>query len=175
MESWSPVVLTLTTCKLTQLWYTHLPKHLKGLQISPPDTCRGATYDIEGLDILCTNIDQFNKCDDLNLAIAGSEPDITLITEILLKALYNTLTSARLSLNGYSSVFNFDPDETSSLSNRGVGIYISEKFAFCEVQFDSNCVENVWIKIALRGQDSLLVGCIYHSPSSNPHQSTSDL
>jgi len=60
-----------------------------------------------------------------------------------------------------------------ALSNCGVGIYISEKLTFCEVQFDSNCVENVWIKIALRGQDSL--GCIYCIPSSNPYQSTSDL
>ena len=44
-------------------------------------------------------------------------------------------------------VFNFDPDSASSMSIRGVGIYISEKLYFCKVEFDSNCVEHLWIKI----------------------------
>jgi len=70
-------------------------------------------HDVEGLGILYTNIDQFlNKRDDLELAIAGNEPDIILITEILPKAHCNTLTSSRLSLNGHSFVLNFDPDGT---------------------------------------------------------------
>jgi len=74
-----------------------------------------------------------NKRDDLEMAIAGNEP---LITEILPKACCNTVSTARLSLNGHSSIFNFDPDSTHSSSIRGVGIYVSEKLSFCEVQFD---------------------------------------
>ena len=61
------------------------------------------------------------------------------------------------------------------MSIRGVGIYVSEKFHFYKVEFDSNCVEHLWIKITLKGLHSLLVGCIYRSPSSNPHHSTSEL
>jgi len=116
----------------------------------------------------------------LELAIAGNEPDIILITEILSKVRCNTLTSVHLFLNGYTSIYNFDPNVylliTTSPSIRGEGIYVSEKLPFCEVKFNSSsCVENIWIKIILRGQDSLLVGCIYRSPSSDPHQSTTEL
>ena len=93
-------------CKLTRKWYIHQPKHLKIIQISLPDTGTSVVCDIEGLDILYTNIDQFlNKRDDFSLAIAGNEPDIILITEILPKARCETLSSARLSLEGYSSCF----------------------------------------------------------------------
>jgi len=82
----------------------------------------------------------------LELAIAGNEPDIILIAEILPKARYNTLTSACLSLNGYTPIFNFDPnvDVTTSPSIHGVGIYVSEKLPFCEVRLNSSgCVENI--------------------------------
>jgi len=115
--------------------HTLLVKHLD-LQVnctSRPD----AHINVTGLNILYTNIDQLlNKRDDLEMAIAGNEPDIILITEILPKARWNTLSTARLSLNGYSSIFNFDPDSTHSSSVRGMGIYVSEKLSFCEVQFD---------------------------------------
>ena len=97
---------------------------------------------------------------------------------ILPKACCNTLTSACLFLNGYTSIYSFDQnvDVTASPSICGVGIYFSEKLPFFEVKFNNySCVENIWIKITLRGQDSLLVGCIYRRPSSNPYQSTSDL
>jgi len=86
----------------------------------------------------------------LELAIAGNEPDIILITEILPKACCNTLTFAHLFLNGYTPIYKFDPnvDVTTSPSIRGVGIYVSEKSPFCEVKFiSSSCVENIWIKI----------------------------
>ena len=82
----------------------------------------------------------------MELAIAGNEPDIILITEILPKAHCNTLTSAGLFLNGYTSIYNFDPnvDITTSPSIRGVGIYVTEKLPFCEVKFISfSCVENI--------------------------------
>jgi len=126
--------------------------------------------DVEGFDALYTNIDQFLS---VELIIAGNEPGIILITEILPKAYCNTLTSAHFSLNGYSSVFNFDSNRMPTSSIPGVGIYVSKEFSFCKAHFDSsNCIEHIWVKVALRGQDSLLVGCIYRSPLSNPHQST---
>ena len=43
------------------------------------------------------------------MAIAGNDPDIILISEILPKAHCNTITVARLSLTGYRSFYNFDP------------------------------------------------------------------
>jgi len=80
----------------------------------------------ELIEYFYTNINQFlNRKDDLETAIAGNEPDIILITEILPKAQYNTITTALLSINDYHSFFNFDPAMVPSISVLcGVGIYL---------------------------------------------------
>ena len=111
------------------------------------------------------------------MAIAGNDPDIILISEILPKAYCNTITAARLSLAGYRAFYNFDPTTIPPISTiRGVGIYVSEKLSPHEVQFnDCEFQEQLWIEIALKGSDSLLVGCIYRSPSSDLCQSTTAL
>ena len=57
-------------------------------------------------DILYTNADQLvNKMDDLSTLIAGEEPDLILITEILPKRCVNSLSAARLALDGYTNPF----------------------------------------------------------------------
>ena len=68
-------------------------------------------FNFQSLTVLYTNADQFlNKRDELQMFIAGNEPDIILITEILPKSHCNTISSSRLSLNGYNVFFSFDPD-----------------------------------------------------------------
>ena len=136
---------------------------------------RAAINPITKLDILYTNADQLlNKMDDLSTLIAGDEPDLILISEILPKRSINSLSSARLSLYGYQAFFNFDPDSHQTPpAMRGVGIYISNKLIVSEVTFDGYPHhEHVWISIKLMGHDSLLVSCIYRSPSSDTLQST---
>ena len=70
--------------------------------------------------------------------------------------------------------FNFDPATIPTNSAmHGVGIYVSEKLLCYEVSFDnSDFDEQVWVKVVLKGSDSLLIGCIYCSPSPNIYQST---
>ena len=52
----------------------------------------------------------------------------------------------------------------------------SEKLSYHQVYFDySNFEEQVWIKLFLRGSDSLLIGCMYRSPSSDEYTSTLSL
>ena len=108
------------------------------------------------------------------MIIAGDEPDIILITEILPKACCNTITTAHLSITGYRSFFNFDPATVSFISKvRGVGIYVSENLLCHQIHFDnSNFEEQIWIKLFLKGSDSLLIGCMYRSPSSDKYTST---
>ena len=133
---------------------------------------------LDKICILYTNADQLlNKMDDLNMLIAGNEPELIIITEILPKSHCISLSAARLSLPGYQAYFNFDPHSQQSLQHRrGVGIYVSNKLSASEVHFNNYISpEHVWIKINLRGHDSLLVGCVYRSPSSNLQQSTSAL
>ena len=58
-----------------------------------------------------TNADQLlNKVDDLEMLIAGSEPDLILITDILPKYHLYHINKASLMIPGYSLYLNFDPD-----------------------------------------------------------------
>jgi len=109
--------------------------------------------------------------DDLSTLIVGDEPDLILITEILPKRSVNSISSARLSLDGYQAFFNFIPDsQQTSQTTRGVGIYVSSKLSVTEVTFNRySHHEHVW---KLMGHDTLLVACIYRSPSSHSLQST---
>ena len=55
-----------------------------------------------------TNADQFlNKRDDLLLHIAGNEPDIIMITEVLPKVQPSFISDAQLYIPGYNLFTNF--------------------------------------------------------------------
>ena len=59
------------------------------------------------------------------MCIAGNEPDIILISEVLPKSYCNNISSSRLSLNGYNMFFNFDPDGGQPTTNiHGIGSYL---------------------------------------------------
>ena len=96
--------------------------------LNPPDTSpHGAiTKDIT---ILYTNANQFlNKINDLEIPIAGSEPDLILITKILPKYHLYCINKVSLMIPGYSLYLNFDPDSDRipTLDIRGVEIFISK-------------------------------------------------
>ena len=59
---------------------------------------------------------------------------------------------------------------------RGVGIFVHHKLQASQMYFNAPRFEDhVWANIKLQGSDSLLVGCIYRSPSSNIDTSTASL
>ena len=97
---------------------------------------------ISHLSIFYTNANQFlNKIDDLEMLIAGSEPDIIMITEVLPKIHCNSISAARLALSGYQAFFNFDPNNPSSTDHlHGVTIYIYSKLPASEVFLRTNLV-----------------------------------
>ena len=73
---------------------------------------------------------------------------------------------------------NFDPNNYDPISSdiRGVGIYVHHKLQASQVLFNSpHFKDHVWASVKLQGSDSLLVGCIYHSPSGNIDTSTASL
>lgn len=126
-----------------------------------------------------TNIDQFiNKREDLCMMIAGNEPDLILLSEVVPKAQVKPISPATLSLPSYTMYLNFDPSihNLGSAGCRGICIFVSTKWQATEVSFP-NCPfkEHLWITIPLQNQDQLLVGCIYRSPSASGHISTSNL
>ena len=131
------------------------------------------------LKCMYTNADQLvNKREDLCMAIAGCEPDVIMVTEVVPKAQSLPLDNAVLTVSGYSLFTSFDPS-TSNLGRsgvRGVCIYVRDHLHAAQVTFtDTNLIEHVWLQIRLRGADTLLLGCIYRSPSGDPHQSVDEV
>ena len=132
------------------------------------------------LRILYTNADQFlNKRDLLLVHITGNHPpDIIIISEMLSKSPNSVITSALFALPGYFLYTNFDPDNHAAVISciRGVGIFVSKRLQARQVFFNAPDFEDhVWAENQLRGCDSLLVGCIYRSPTGHLSTSVSSL
>ena len=120
-------------------------------------------------EVLYTNADQFLcKRDELLMEIAGKEPSIMLITEVIPKAQLQPIDPARLAMPGYKVYTNFNPTDTG-LGNsglRGICVYVADGLPCCEITFPgSEFSEQLWVRIKLQGGDSLTVGCVYRSPS----------
>ena len=122
------------------------------------------------LTVLYTNADQFvNKRDDLLASIAGNEPDVILITEVIPKSQTNPIPTPLLHVDGYDPLFNFKPnDERLGESGiRGIAIYSKVSLNTNEVQINiPDFRDHAWIEIT-SGKESLLVGCVYRSPSDD--------
>ena len=111
-----------------------------------------------------TNADTVtNKLNELFLLAESHQLDIIMVTEIKPKYSYETTDSARYKLEGYQMYTNLDAD-----AHRGVAVYVENSLAdlATEVNLDTMYNECTWLKLKLRGQDNLLIGCVYRSPSS---------
>ena len=130
--------------------------------------------------VFYTNADRFlNKRNLLLAQIAGNTPpDVISICEILPKAPNAVVDLSLIALPDYYCYLNFDPNNyiPTSSNIRGVGIFVHHKFQASQVTFNSSHFEDhVWVNVKLQGSDSLLVGCIYRSPSGNIDSSTASL
>ena len=116
-----------------------------------------------------TNADQFpNKRDELLLVIAGDEPDIIILTEVLPKVLKYPLNPACIALPNYDMYLSFDPlSPEFGSGRRGLAMHVKEGVKCREARFlyqDFN--ESMWLEIDIATRGTLLVGAIYRSPSS---------
>ena len=83
--------------------------------------------------------------------IAGNEPDLMLISEILPKnrSVFVNVSSLMISA-GYSLYLNFDSniDSSSTLGICGVGIFVSKKISAIQVHLDTpSFKDHVWVSI----------------------------
>ena len=86
---------------------------------------------IDSLKVLYTNADQFlNTVHDLQTFIAGDEPDLILISELLPKNCSVFINISNFMIPGYSLYLNFDStaDTSTTLGIRGVGIFVCKRF-----------------------------------------------
>ena len=110
-----------------------------------------------------TNVDGIlNKLlNELLTRIEDEKPYIVGITELSPKN-GKPIEAREINIQGY--VIFYD------LASRGMCLYIKEELNPLEVNF--NLQQGVFCSILLRGNDKLLVGCIYRSPNNSPEQNT---
>ena len=121
-----------------------------------------------GLKCLYTNADQLmNKMEDLRSMIADDLPDIMIITEVIPKAQKHAISEALLNVDGFQKFtnFSFTEENLGASGRRGVVIYVNDKLETEIINIDTNHEDNLWVKVNLRNQDSLLCGCIYRTPA----------
>ena len=112
------------------------------------------------------------------MLIAVDEPDVILLTEVIPKAQVHPISPALLSMSGYSLYSNFEPHQTNlgASGTRGICIYVKSTLSAALVSFSScSFKEQLWVKLELMNADTLLIGCIYRSPSGDSLHSVDEL
>ena len=109
------------------------------------------------------------KMNELLLLTDQYKLDVIMVTEV--KPKHSTLPTNEptISLNGYQAYTNLDAG-----SHRGIAIYVSNSIdhLVTEVSMNSTYQESIWLCIKLKGNDKLLLGCVYRSPSSTEQNNT---
>ena len=101
-----------------------------------------------------------------------------ILTETIPKAQILPISPATLAIPGDSLYCNFDCSESNLGAGglRGICMYTSENLHASEVLLPAFPFrEQLWIRMKLKNSDSLLIGCIYRSPSGDPVSSTEGL
>ena len=89
-------------------------------------------------------------------------PDIITITEVIQNNLKTVINKAECEFAEY----DLFPGNFPGGAKRGILCFIKKEHQAEEVELETNFCESVWFKIKLKGNDKLLCGCIYRSPSS---------
>ena len=101
------------------------------------------------------------------MMIAGNEPDIMMITEVIPKAQKNPISDVLLKIDGYKVYSNFKNDEydLGASGMRGVVLYVKNDLQSNEItrEIIDEHKDQVWIEIDLVGKDKLPCGCMYHT------------
>ena len=130
-----------------------------------------------------TNADQLpNKMEELKCFIAGREPDVIIITEVIPKAQEQELPKVRMRLDGYTEFFNFEPEKAmlGKTGKRGIVIYAKNWLNPQETVYSSSFSsfsEQLWITASPNGKggNTVLIGGIYRSPSSDEETTVREL
>ena len=132
------------------------------------------------MSFIYTNADQLpNKMEELKCLIAGREPDVIIITEVIPKAQEQALPRVRLKLDGYTEFFNFEPenDALGKIGKRGIVMYVKSWLNPQVVTYVTSFEEQLWVKTCSRQTEgvNLLIGGIYRSPSSEGEVTVKEL
>ena len=113
------------------------------------------------------------------MSIADNPPDIIMIVEVIRKTEVTPIDEARLSLPGFNAFYNFffDPSlpNLGGSGSRVIVIFVGNSISVYEFRDVGPFHEQLWLSVPFVGSDSLLVGCIYCSLSSDTLTSTCQL
>ena len=105
-----------------------------------------------------------NKRDELSVLIQKRDPDVMVFNEVLPKRTRKKkkIQHKDFEIEGYDFLLR------STVEGRGVIVYFKQLLTVYSVDFliSFNFEESLWVRIKLKGCDTLLVGNIYRSPSS---------
>ena len=119
-----------------------------------------------GLTLLCTNADSLsNKKDELLIEAEAAKAKIILVTEVIPKNYRDPISEEDFIIPGYAVPYS-NIDETDG---RGVAIFVSNEINpfITKITMNNDFEEQVWVQLKLKGNDSLLIGCIYRSDSGS--------
>lgn len=118
-----------------------------------------------GITCLYNNTDNgvFNKFEELKMYIATYMPEIIGINEAKCKHSRYRVKQEELKIEGYEMHQKNLENETG----RGIILYVREGIEHEVISTKTTFEESLWIRIKLKGQDTLMVGCVYRSPTSN--------
>lgn len=118
-----------------------------------------------GLSIFYTNADSvLNKKDELEVILRRKNPDLIIITEVFPKYCKSTdICESELVISGYEMI-----QSKVNEKSRGVCIYYKSNLTveLCNNLNKSCFQESCWCFVTLSNNEKLLIGGIYHSPSS---------
>lgn len=124
------------------------------------------TLEKDRINCIYSNLDTFNnkKAELLHL-VEHENPDIICLTELVPKNPEVQMQPVELDIFKNYDCFN-NLKEKSLM--RGVVIYVKKLFSAQQVIIDECEItkESVWVEVALRDRDSMIIGCVYRSPNS---------
>ena len=101
-----------------------------------------------------------------------------MITEMLPKKQINEIPPTIWNINGYTQYLNFNTDdENPNLTDiRGTAIYIKREIITSEVKInESSYKDHIWVETHLEGNEKILIGCIYRSPTGEKEETIKSL
>ncbi|KAK3097774.1 hypothetical protein FSP39_013056 [Pinctada imbricata] len=104
-----------------------------------------------------------NKLDELKCRYVQTESDFIALTEVLPKNNRYPIDKAEIQLDGYEMF----PENFPGNMRRGTVIYVKEELHAVELDLHTEFTECVFIKVDIEKSESLLIGCIYKSQSSD--------
>ena len=117
-----------------------------------------------GFKCMYTNADSLlNKFEEFKTIIKNAKPLVIGITEIKPKNNRFPITSPEISLPGYDMFHT----TLNSQKGRGCILYARKDLGAIEEEVNSEYSDQIWCRIRLNNEDSMLVGCIYRSPNSD--------